>query len=116
MHRWTSAALLWLAPELQWYRGLSGAVHGLNFAGAATWLLSERPRRLGRLWMPLALFVGGWIKVVLEQPSSGGLPTADWLGAAIVPQAHLAGAACGTLLGALFAATKPGAEQQHAKQ
>jgi rhomboid family GlyGly-CTERM serine protease len=111
-----SAALAWLHPDIEWYRGLSGALHGLFFAGAVTWLLAERPRRLERLWMPALLFVGGWVKVALEQPSGGALPHADWLGAAVVPQAHLAGAACGTVLGALFAAAKARAGEQRDEQ
>ena len=109
-----SAALAWLHPDIEWYRGLSGALHGLFFAGAATWLLAERPRRLRRLWMPAALFAGGWVKVVLEQPGAGALPYAGWLGAAVVPQAHLVGAVCGSVLGALFAATQArSGEQRH---
>ena len=111
-----SAALAWLHPDIGWYRGLSGALHGLFFAGAVTWLLAERPRRLGRLWMPALLFIGGWVKVVFEQPSGGALPNADWLGAAVVPQAHLAGAACGTALGALFAAAKARGGEQRDEQ
>lgn len=107
-----SAALAWLHPTIEWYRGLSGALHGLFFAGAAKWLLTERPRSLRRLWLPAALFAGGWAKVMFEQPGTGPLPGADWLGVAIVPQAHLAGAACGTALGALFAATQARAGQQ----
>jgi rhomboid family GlyGly-CTERM serine protease len=111
-----SAALAWLHPAIEWYRGLSGALHGLFFAGAATWLLAERPRSLRRLWLPALLFVGGWMKVVFEQPHDGSLPRSDWLGAAVVPQAHLVGAACGTLLGALFAATQPRAGEQRDEQ
>jgi rhomboid family GlyGly-CTERM serine protease len=111
-----SGALAWLHPDIEWYRGLSGALHGLFFAGAAKWLLTERPRSLQRLWMPAALFAGGWAKVVLEQPGAGALPYAGWLGAAVVPQAHLAGAACGTALGALFAATQARAGEQRDEQ
>ena len=111
-----SAALAWLHPAIEWYRGLSGALHGLFFAGALTWLLTERPRSLRRLWMPALLFAGGWMKVVLEQPHDGSMPRSDWLGAAVVPQAHLVGAACGTLLGALFAATKPRTGEQRDEQ
>jgi rhomboid family GlyGly-CTERM serine protease len=111
-----SAALAWLHPDIEWYRGLSGALHGLFFAGAVKWLLAEHPRSLERLWMPALLFLGGWMKVVLEQPGMGALPHADWLGAPVVPQAHLAGAACGTVLGALFAATKARAGEQRHKQ
>ncbi len=111
-----SAALAWLHPAIEWYRGLSGALHGLFFAGATSWLLTERPRSLRRLWLPAALVAGGWVKVVFEQPYDGALPRADWLGTAIVPQAHLIGAACGTVLGALFAATQTRAGEQRREQ
>ena len=111
-----SASLAWLHPDIEWYRGLSGSLHGLFFAGAVTWLLAERPRSLQRLWMPVALLAGGWVKVVLEQPGADALPYAGWLGAAVVPQAHLAGAACGTALGALFAASQARAGEQRDEQ
>ncbi|MGZ8254468.1 MAG: rhombosortase [Burkholderiaceae bacterium] len=111
-----SAALALVYPSIDWYRGLSGALHGLFFAGATKWLLSERPRTFGRLWLPATLFVGGWIKVVLEQPGGAATPHVQWLGAAVVPQAHFVGAVCGTVLGALYAATKAGAEQQRGQQ
>ena len=111
-----SAALVFVYPSIDWYRGLSGALHGLFFAGATAWLLSERPRTFRRLWMPAALFAGGWIKVALEQPGGATTPHAPWLGAAIVPQAHFVGAVCGTVLGALFAATNAGTKQQRRQQ
>ncbi len=88
---------------------LSGALHGLFFAGAAKWLLARTSGTGNRAWealLPAALFAGGWAKVVFEQPAQAELPYAGWLGAAVVPQAHLVGAACGTVLGALFATTK----------
>jgi rhomboid family GlyGly-CTERM serine protease len=110
-----SAALVWLLPSIEWYRGLSGALHGLYFAGATTWLVTERPRTWRRLWLPAALFLGGWIKVALEQPGGAATPHADWLGAAVVPQAHLVGAICGTLLGALFASMDARREQQRSQ-
>jgi len=97
-----SAGLAWLYPSIVWYRGLSGALHGLFFAGATVWLLKARRLRLRGLWLPLALWLGGWIKLVLEQPGGATTPYAEWLGAGVVPQAHLIGAACGTLLGLLF--------------
>lgn len=100
-----SVCLAWLYPSIVWYRGLSGALHGLFFAGATLWLIQARPRRFGRLWLPAALFFGGWIKVALEQPGGATTPYAEWLGAGVVPQAHLIGAACGTLLGLVFAMT-----------
>jgi rhomboid family GlyGly-CTERM serine protease len=110
-----SGALAWLLPSIEWYRGLSGALHGLYFAGATKWLMSERPRTLRRLWLPATLFLGGWIKVVLEQPGGAATANADWLGAAVVPQAHLVGAICGTLLGALFAAMDARRQQQRSE-
>ena len=100
-----SACLAVLYPSIVWYRGLSGALHGLFFAGAAIWLIKARPRKFRELWLPSALFFGGWIKVALEQPGGSTTPYAEWLGAGVVPQAHLVGAACGTLLGLVFALT-----------
>jgi membrane associated rhomboid family serine protease len=48
---------------------------------------------------------GGAIKVALEQPGGSATPYADWLGAGTVPQAHLAGALTGALLGVIFGLT-----------
>ncbi len=113
-----SAGLALLYPSIVWYRGLSGALHGLFFAGAAIWLIKARPRKFRELWLPSALFFGGWIKVALEQPGGATTPYAEWLGAGVVPQAHLVGAACGTLLGLVFALTDANSrgEQQRRQQ
>lgn len=104
------------APQVHWYRGLSGALHGLFFAGATLWLVTARPRTVSALWLPAALFVGGWIKVALEQPAGEALPYAGWLGAAVVPQAHLIGAAWGTAAGLALALTKARQREQRAEQ
>ena len=99
-----SAALAIAYPTVEWYRGASGALHALFFAGATAALFqaSRRPRR----WLPLlwaaALLAGGAIKIALELPRGGATPYAEWLGANTVPQAHLAGAAVGIGLGMLF--------------
>lgn len=111
-----SLGLAWLAPGIAWYRGLSGVLHALFFAGAAKWLTTARPRTAHTLWLPAALFVGGWIKVALEQPASDALPYADWLGAAVVPQAHLFGAACGSVFGLAFAAADRRRGHERAEQ
>lgn len=101
------AGLAALHPTILWYRGFSGVLHALYFAGATCWLANAlaRPaaRTLRGLWLPAALALGGWIKVVLEQPAGSATPYADWLGATTVPQAHLLGALAGTLLGFAFA-------------
>jgi rhomboid family GlyGly-CTERM serine protease len=102
-----SAGLALVYPQIDWYRGFSGVLHALFFAGATTWLtrtLAEpAARTLAALWLPGALAVGGWVKVLLEQPAAGTAPYATWLGATTVPQAHLLGAACGTVVGLFLA-------------
>jgi len=110
------SGLAWFYPAILWYRGLSGILHALFFAGAAAWLVASlraQPRRSRSIVMPALLVIGGWIKVAIEQPAGGALPHAEWLGAAVVPQAHLLGAACGSLLGLAFAlARRSGRAQQ----
>jgi rhomboid family GlyGly-CTERM serine protease len=92
--------VLWIAmPELVWYRGLSGVLHALYFAGCVLWL-SEASRR-GR-WLPLAAFAAGTLKVLLEQPWDASFPFQEWLGAPVVPQAHLIGALIGVIAGLGF--------------
>jgi rhomboid family GlyGly-CTERM serine protease len=101
-------ALGW--PDVAWYRGFSGILHALFFAGATTWLLWDWLRRArqaaARLWLPVVLLVGGGLKVAFEQPATGVMPYAPWLGAAVVPQAHLLGALCGMLVGAILALSR----------
>ncbi|HQR19858.1 MAG TPA: rhombosortase [Burkholderiaceae bacterium] len=111
-----SLALATAYPGIDWYRGLSGVVHALFFAGATTWLVRSEPRSLRALWLPLTLVAGGWIKVALEQPAGTTLPHADWLGAAVVPQAHLVGAACGSVLGLAYALADRRRDKQRREQ
>jgi rhomboid family GlyGly-CTERM serine protease len=88
----------WIAmPELIWYRGLSGSLHALYFAGCVAWLGSMKG---AARWLPIAAIAGGALKVLLEQPWDSSFPFRQWLGAAVVPQAHLIGAIIG--LGAGF--------------
>jgi rhomboid family GlyGly-CTERM serine protease len=99
-----SLGLAALHPAIGWYRGASGMVHALFFAGAAAAagasLRSRPPRRAA---LALALLAGGWVKVWVEQPGAGATPYAEWLGATTVPQAHLLGAVAGTALGLVLA-------------
>jgi len=100
------AGLAFAYPEIAWYRGFSGVLHALFFAGATSWagaaFATAAKGRLGGLWLPLALWLGGAIKVVIEQPVAGRAEYADWLGAPTVPQAHLLGSVCGVALGIAF--------------
>lgn len=91
-----SLAFWLLMPELLWYRGLSGALHTLYFAGCIVWLGDAAGR--GR-WLPMVALVLGAAKVLVEQPWDASFPFREWLGAPVVPQAHLIGAALGTMAG-----------------
>jgi rhomboid family GlyGly-CTERM serine protease len=103
-----SLALAGWHPSIEWYRGASGALHALFFAGASAAVgASLRARSARSALAPLALLAAGWIKVALEQPGGSATPYAEWLAATTVPQAHLAGALAGTLLGLFFAARGP---------
>ncbi len=87
------AGLWFLQPELEWYVGLSGVLHGL-FAGLL--LLQWFCRRERYLWLILLLSVKlGW------EGMTGPLPmTADLAGGPVVAVAHLYGA-LGGVLGAI---------------
>lgn len=107
-----------LHPGIVWYRGFSGTLHGVFFAGASAWLLAllaDGERRPRALWLPAVLVTGGWVKVLAEQPGGSLTPYAQWLGAGIVPQAHLAGAVAGSVLGLLFAWAAPREPVTHAR-
>jgi len=96
--------VFWVAmPGLGWYRGLSGVLHAFYFAGCVVWLLTSTGRDR---WLPIAALTGGAIKVLLEQPWDDSFPWARWLGATVVPQAHLIGALVGTAAGFLITARR----------
>lgn len=104
-----SIALALLYPSIAWYRGASGMLHALYFAGAIVQLADALHRRSRRTALLAAgLLAGGAMKIVLELPRGAFTPYAEWLGAATVPQAHLFGALSGATLGLLFAANRPG--------
>jgi len=102
--------VFWAAlPELTWYRGMSGALHALYFAGCITWIRTATGRAR---WLPIAAIVGGTLKVLLEQPWDASFPFREWLGGAVVPQAHLVGAVIGAAVGCWFVARR-GARFRH---
>ncbi len=100
-----------LHPGIAWYRGFSGVLHALFFAGGVHWLVASLrgPRTLRALWLPVVLMAGGALKVIAEQPVGSSTPYAEWLGAGTVPQAHLLGALAGLVIGAAWAWRDPGA-------
>lgn len=104
-----SLGLALFYPAIAWYRGLSGVLHALYFAGAGMGSLRARSTRTRAMALgSIALFVAGVIKVASEQPQAGATPFAGWLGAPVVPQAHLIGAVCGTLAALCFSAYDAG--------
>jgi rhomboid family GlyGly-CTERM serine protease len=87
----TSLGLLLLSPEVAWYCGLSGMLHGLlTFA-----LLQQLMRLPVSSSLFLALFAG---KLAWEQ-LTGPLPGSEaWTGGRVIVDAHLYGTLCGVIL------------------
>lgn len=87
---------LWLLnPQLEWYVGLSGLLHGLFFAGAITSLAAGYRSE----WLLLAVMSG---KLLWEQfvgPTPG---TSDLAGGPVIVDAHLYGAVAGIICGIFF--------------
>jgi hypothetical protein len=88
-----------------WYRGLSGALHGLFAAATVLWLArAVKVRGVGaarRALAPALLLAAVWAKVLAEQLGGAGIANQSWLGVAVVTQSHLFGAGVGTLAAAL---------------
>jgi len=83
--------LLLLDPQVGWYVGLSGILHGL-FAASAIRLLSRRE------WLGgLALLAAITLKIIWEQ-RIGDLGTAKLLGVPVLVDAHLYGAVTGAAI------------------
>lgn len=87
---------LWLLnPQLEWYVGLSGLLHGLFFAGAIASLAAGYRAE----WLLLIVMLG---KLLWEQfvgPTPG---TADLAGGPVIVDAHLYGAIAGIICGIFF--------------
>lgn len=94
-----SVGLLWAAPELDWYRGFSGCLHGLFVLLALTNAPSS-PRWSALLLALLALklILEPWSAPIAQFPGS----TADLIGAPVIFQAHWLGALTGLAAGLLF--------------
>ncbi len=89
------AGLWWLLPELEWYVGLSGVLHGWLAAGVVVQVGRRRPDGL----LLAGLLTG---KLVFEA-LFGALPgSAETAGGPVVTEAHLYGAVGGLLAGLLL--------------
>jgi rhomboid family GlyGly-CTERM serine protease len=93
----TSMGFLLLEPELDWYVGFSGVLHGCMAAGLVAWLRSNRD--------PLTWLVAGLFAAKLAwEHFHGALPfTAGTLSLPVVHEAHTYGA-IGGLLAAVWLA------------
>lgn len=94
---WPLTQLALLAqPALLHYGGLSGVLHA-GAASAAAWLVLRRAgvaRRVGTM-----VLAGLAIKLWLERPLGGPLTHPSGWDIAVAPDAHVAGALAGALLG-----------------
>jgi rhomboid family GlyGly-CTERM serine protease len=89
----TNLGFLLLEPQLEWYVGFSGVLHGLMAAGLVGWL---RVSRDAVTWIVMGLFAA---KLAWEH-FSGPLPfTAESLELPVIHEAHSYGAIGGGLAG-----------------
>ncbi len=84
-----------LVPELRWYVGLSGVLHGLLLAGACVEV--QKYPQTG--WPLLVLVVA---KLLYEQVT-GPMPGSEWAaGGSVVVESHLYGGLAGLVMGWWF--------------
>jgi len=93
----TTGGLWWLSPDVRWYVGLSGVLHGLLVAGAAR-AAARGPERV----FNAAVLAAVAVKLGWEQ-FAGALPgTSRLAGGSVVVDAHLFGAAGGLAVAAVL--------------
>lgn len=92
----TDLGFLLLEPQLEWYVGFSGVLHGLMAAGLVAWLRTSRD---AITWIVTGLFAA---KLAWEH-FAGPLPfTAASIALPVVHEAHTYGAIGGVLAGLWF--------------
>lgn len=99
----TCVGLFFLEPQLKWYVGLSGALHGFFAAGIILFFKSEP-----KIQMTLAVLLA--MKLIYEQ-FFGSLPgSAEMTGMPVLVNSHLYGAITGVIAGFLLLYRKPARE------
>lgn len=89
-----SGGLWWLHPDIGWYVGMSGVLHGLIVAGAVTGLGDYRERLFAAAVLVAIAAKLGW------EQWSGAMPgTAALAGGSVITEAHLYGAVGGLVAG-----------------
>ncbi len=87
--------LYWFAPDLKWYVGFSGIMHGWLAAAAIFDIRS-------RYWVGYLLFIGLWGKVIWEFLYGSSTGVEQLIGASVATDAHLSGVIMGTLIALLW--------------
>ncbi|MDF2180001.1 rhombosortase [Aliiglaciecola sp. CAU 1673] len=87
--------LYWWTPQMSWYVGLSGALHGLFAWGA---LMDIRHG----LKSGYILILGIWLKIGYETWVGPSQDVESLIGATVATDAHLFGALTGTVLGLMW--------------
>lgn len=85
-----SGGLFVFDPDLQWYRGLSGVLHGIAV------LLVLKARQLAG-FIRVIIFIAIAVKIVLEQMHTGLWQSEQLIGAPVVADAHLYGVVAGVV-------------------
>ncbi|MDZ7829975.1 MAG: rhombosortase [Halofilum sp. (in: g-proteobacteria)] len=93
----TAGGLLWLSPNVRWYVGLSGVLHGLLIAGAAHAARRGPERTFNAVVLAIVGAKLGWEQFV------GALPgTSRLAGGSVIVDAHLFGAVGGLAVAVLL--------------
>mgnify|MGYP003652829933 FL=1 len=87
----TSGGLFLFAPQMLWYVGLSGVLHGLFVIGA----YFDIKNKLKSGWL---LIIGVWLKVLHEQIYGASEDVAQLIAANVAIDAHLFGTITGCII------------------
>lgn len=91
----TSLGIYWYSPDLIWYAGLSGALHGVFAWGACR----DITKNIFSGWL---LLLGVLVKVIYEQIAGSATSMAELIDANVAVDAHLYGTVSGILLFAVM--------------
>lgn len=94
-----SMCVFWLNPQLQYYVGLSGVLHGLFAWGVVVDFYYKRKTAI-------LLLIGLIVKLSLEQLGFNSDSTANLIGIAVAYNVHLYGALLGLVMGVIYVLIK----------
>lgn len=97
----TAGGLLWLSPDVRWYVGLSGVLHGLLVAGAARAAQRGPERLFNTLVLAIVAAKLGWEQFFGAVPGTSRLA-----GGSVIVDAHLFGAVGGLAVVVVLAALR----------